>query len=139
MFINRKNSFFNSKYVTAKEAFEITENMSIDLYVGVPDSTLKDFISNITKEHIMCVNEAHSIGVAFGSILCGKKVCVYLQNSGLGNIINPLTSLCIPSKIYPFLVIGHRHTIEQHKVMGDIDDKILKLLNYDNYVFVKKD
>ena len=68
-----------------------------------------------------------------------KIPCVYLQNSGLGNIINPLTSLCIPYDIHPLLVIGHRHTLPQHKVMGEADDDLLKLIGYTNYIIVRGD
>ena len=97
-------------------------NKNTDLYIGVPDSLLKTFINNIDKsdkKHIICTNEAHCIGIAVGAIMAGKKPCVYLQNSGLGNIINPITSLCMPAKIEPLLVIGHRHTLPQHKIMGE--------------------
>lgn len=114
----------------------------IDLYVGVPDSLLKGFISDIeksNKKHIVAVNEGHAIAIAFGSMLAGKKVCVYLQNSGIGNIINPLTSLCIPSKVMPLLVIGHRHTLPQHKIMGDVDREMLELIGYKNFILVEGD
>ena len=72
-------------------------------------------------------------------MLAGKSACVYLQNSGLGNIINPLTSLCLPSKIFPLLVIGHRHTLPQHRIMGEIDEQLLALIGYENYVLVRGD
>ena len=117
-------------------------NKNIDLYVGVPDSLLKKFISDIDNsgvKHIVAVNEAHAVCIAFGAILAGKNPCVYLQNSGLGNIINPLTSLCIPSNVHPFLVIGHRHTLPQHKIMGETDKKILDTIGYENYVLVSGD
>ena len=87
----------------------------------------------------IATNEGQSIGIAFGAELAGKKSCVYLQNSGLGNIINPLTSLCIPFNITPLLVIGHRHTLEQHKVMGETDEKILQTIGYTNYIIVRGD
>lgn len=117
-------------------------NKKTDLYVGVPDSLLKVFIEEIDnskKQHIIATNEAHAVGIAFGAMLAGKTPCVYLQNSGLGNIINPLTSLCIPSNICPLLVIGHRHTLPQHKIMGDIDEKMLNLIGYKNYILVTGD
>ena len=69
--------------------------------------------------------------------MAGKKSCVYLQNSGLGNIINPITSLCMPFKVEPLLVIGHRHTLEQHRVMGEIDEQLLQLIGYTNYIIIK--
>ena len=128
--------------MNSKKAFEITINCSTNVYIGVPDSLLKEFICEINKQnidHITAVNEAHAIGIAFGLILAGRKPCVYLQNSGIGNIINPLTSLCIPSNIHPLIVIGHRHTLPQHKVMGEIDDKLMKLIGYKNYIIVTGD
>ena len=114
----------------------------VDIFVGVPDSLLKDFIEDINnsgKRHIIAANEAHAVAIAFGAILAGSNPCVYLQNSGLGNIINPLTSLCIPANIMPLLVIGHRHTLPQHKVMGEVDNDMLKLIGYENYILVTGD
>ena len=111
-----------------------------NFFTGVPDSALKEFQDNIISSgspHISAVNEAHAVAIAFGAQLAGKKPCVYLQNSGLGNIINPLTSLCIPFNIRPLLVIGHRHTLSQHKIMGEVDQKILETIGYDNYILVR--
>jgi len=114
----------------------------VDIFIGVPDSLLKEFIKDIENSnmrHIVATNEAHAVAIAFGAILSGANPCVYLQNSGLGNIINPLTSLCIPADITPLLVIGHRHTLPQHKIMGEVDDQMLKLIGYDNYILVTGD
>ena len=111
-----------------------------NFFTGVPDSALKPFqdsVINSSFDHIIATNEGQAIGIAVGAELAGKKSCVYLQNSGLGNTINPLTSLCIPHDIKPLLVIGHRHTLPQHKVMGETDEDILKLIGYDNYIIVK--
>ena len=113
-----------------------------NFFTGVPDSGLKSFINDIIKsdyKHITATNEGQAIGIAVGAELVGKKSCVYLQNSGLGNTINPLTSLCIPHNIKPLLVIGHRHTLAQHKIMGEVDVELLKLIGYFNYVIVKGD
>ena len=111
-----------------------------NFFTGVPDSALKVFQNNIIEsdfEHVIATNEGQAIGIAFGAEVTGKKSCVYLQNSGLGNIINPITSLCMPFEIKPLLVIGHRHTLEQHKVMGETDEKILQTIGYQNYIIVK--
>ena len=123
-----------------EQFYEINEK--VDLFVGVPDSLLKDFISeidNTNKTHIIAANEGHAVAIAFGAMLAGKVPCVYLQNSGLGNIINPLTSLCIPSKLCPLLVIGHRHTLPQHKIMGEVDKQILDLIGYENFILITGD
>ena len=122
--------------------FNKLESDGYNFFTGVPDSALKVFQNDIISsnyENIIATNEGQSIGIAFGAELAGKKSCVYLQNSGLGNIINPLTSLCMPFNITPLLVIGHRHTLEQHKVMGETDEKILQTIGYTNYIIIRGD
>ena len=111
-----------------------------DFFTGVPDSALKQFISKIEKsgkKHVVATNEGQAIAIAFGAMLANKKVCVYLQNSGIGNSINPLTSLCLPSGICPFLIIGHRHTLQQHEIMGLVDERMMELIGYKNYFIYK--
>jgi phosphonopyruvate decarboxylase len=76
------------------------------------------------------------VGIAVGAMMSGRKACVYFQNSGLGNAINPLTSLCIPHEITPLLVVGHRHTLPQHRVMGEVDEKLLQVIGYSRYIIV---
>ena len=107
--------------------------LGVNFFTGVPDSTLKQFIYNINLyeyPHIIAVHESQAIAIGVGAMLGSKKACVYMQNSGLGNIVNPVTSLCYPFDIFPYLVIGHRHTLPQHKLMGEIDEQLLKLLKY---------
>ena len=123
-----------------KSLFENIKNLGYNFFTGVPDSALKSFQNDILKskfKHVIATNEGQAIGIAFGAEIAGKKSCVYLQNSGLGNIINPLTSLCMPFKVQPLLIIGHRHTLEQHKVMGETDEKILNIIGYKNYFIIK--
>jgi len=110
-----------------------------DFFTGVPDSALKVFQNDIINSNfpnIIATHESQAVAIAFGAQLVGKKPCVYLQNSGLGNLINPLTSLCMPFGVNPLLVIGHRHTLPQHKIMGETDEQILKLIGYKNYIIV---
>ena len=120
--------------------FEKLIDEGYNFFTGVPDSALKPFQNSILEsnfEHVIATNEGQAVGIAFGAEITGKKSCVYLQNSGLGNCINPLTSLCMPFEVEPLLVIGHRHTLEQHKVMGESDEKILKTIGYTNYIIIK--
>ena len=124
--------------VKISDLFNTLVNEGYDFFAGVPDSALKIFQNDIIDSkltNIIATHESQALAMAFGASLAGKKACVYLQNSGLGNIINPLTSLCIPFDIKPFLVIGHRHTLSQHRVMGEIDDRLMKLTGYgeENY------
>lgn len=110
-----------------------------NFFTGVPDSKLREFqdaILGSSFKHIVATNEGQAVGIAVGAELSGRKSCVYLQNSGIGNIINPLTSLCIPHGIEPLLVIGHRHTLPQHQIMGTVDKKMLDLIDYTNYIRV---
>ena len=110
-----------------------------NFFTGVPDSALKVFQNDIINSNfpnIIATHESQAVAIAFGAQLVGKKPCVYLQNSGLGNLINPLTSLCMPFDVNPLLVIGHRHTLPQHKIMGETDEQILKVIGYKNYIIV---
>ena len=116
-----------------------------ELITGVPDSLLKELIYSFEhfykKKHIISTNEGSAVSLAIGSYMGTKKpAIVYLQNSGLGNIINPITSLANP-KVYGFpilLIIGWRGEVyknqqikdePQHRFQGLITLKLLKLLN----------
>ena len=92
------------------------ENMGIDTIAGVPDSTLKQFCDGIQTykggmEHYVTANEGAAVGVAIGSFLAtGKPACVYMQNSGIGNAVNPLASLA-NKDVYGiplFFIVGWR-------------------------------
>ena len=75
------------------------ENMGIDTIAGVPDSTLKQFCDGVQTyrgglKHYVTANEGAAVGLAIGSYLSsGRPACVYMQNSGIGNAVNPLASL----------------------------------------------
>lgn len=119
----------------------------IDFFVGVPDSLLKNFCSfvddNIEKDnHIIAANEGNAISIASGYHLATKKIpVVYMQNSGLGNCINPLTSLA-DKEVYSIpmlLIIGWRgepgkKDEPQHLKQGRITREQLKILDIDYFV-----
>ena len=111
-----------------------------DFFAGVPDSGLKVFIRDIEllpfEMRVTATWEAEAVGLAAGAYLAGKKPCVYMQNAGLGHAINPLASLCVPYGIPVRLVIGHRHSLPQHKVMGAIDQRLLDLLGWEDAIVV---
>lgn len=75
------------------------EHMGLDTIAGVPDSTLKQFCDGVQTyqgkmSHYVTANEGAAVGVAIGSYLAtGRPACVYMQNSGTGNAVNPLASL----------------------------------------------
>lgn len=110
----------------------------IDLFTGVPDSQLKDFLAyiadNTSKEkNIITANEGNAIALAAGYHLATRRVgLVYMQNSGLGNSINPLTSL-VDKEVYSIpvlLLIGWRgepgkKDEPQHVKQGKITKSLL--------------
>ena len=89
------------------------EQMGINTITGVPDSTLKQFCDGLQNyhgnlKHYVPVNEGAAVGLAIGSYLAdGKPVCVYMQNSGIGNAINPIRhwriGMCMESRYYFWL------------------------------------
>lgn len=113
------------------------------MITGVPDSTLQQFCDYICSEgkklfdrHIVAENEGACIGIAIGEYLAtGCPACVYMQNSGLGNVVNPITSLA-NSDVYGIpllLLVGWRGEPEtkdepQHKYMGKITLRLLEIL-----------
>lgn len=108
---------------------------------GVPDSIFKELLIAINSDqrflHFITNNEGESCALAAGYHLAtGKRPVVYMQNSGLGNAINPLTSL-LDSEIYSIpalLLISWRgkpqeHDEPQHKRMGNILPGLCTLLD----------
>ncbi len=122
-----------------KDFLETLKKLDVGFYTGVPDSQLKSLCDTliatygISNQHIIAVNEGNALALASGyHIATGKIPCVYLQNSGLGNIVNPLTSLTHPQvyAIPTIFVVGWRgqsglHDEPQHIFMGEITEKLL--------------
>ena len=102
--------------ISPEDYYDHLKSEDINFFTGVPDSLLKDFCAFIEDEfssnnHIIAANEGASIGLAIGYYLSSGKVpIVYLQNSGLGNTVNPLLSLASPEvySIPILLIIGWR-------------------------------
>ncbi|WP_411169856.1 phosphonopyruvate decarboxylase [Clostridium sp. MB05] len=119
---------------------ELTKN-EIDFFTGVPDSLLKDFCAYIkdntkSENNIIAANEGNAVAMAAGYHLAtGKIPLVYMQNSGLGNAINPLASL-IDELVYSIpmiLVVGWRgepgiKDEPQHKKQGLITKELIEIL-----------
>lgn len=102
--------------IKPKHFFDTLLANNIDFFTGVPDSLLKNFLTclkeHTTKEqHIVAANEGGAIGLAIGNYLATSKLpLVYMQNSGIGNTINPLLSLA-DEEVYAIpllLLIGWR-------------------------------
>ena len=113
----------------------------VDFYSGVPDSLLQDICAFITdnapkSNHIIAANEGNAIGLAAGyHMATGKIPMVYMQNSGLGNVVNPLLSLT-DEKVYKIpllLMIGWRgepgvKDEPQHVTQGELTLGLLETM-----------
>ena len=123
--------------------------LSSDYYTGVPDSLLKSFCYYLfntygvdPKHHIIAANEGNCVALAAGYHLAtGKTPVVYMQNSGEGNIVNPVTSL-LNDRVYGIpviFVVGWRgepgvHDEPQHAYQGKITCSLLDELDIANTI-----
>lgn len=137
--------------ISPKFFVETLEGHGINFYAGVPDSLLKQICAYITdtlpREHnIIAANEGGAMGIAAGyHIATGKIPVVYMQNSGEGNIINPLASLT-DREVYNIpvlLLIGWRgrpgvHDEPQHIKQGKVTTGLLNVMGI-NYSVLSKD
>jgi|LakMenEpi03Aug12_release.lakeMendotaPanAssembly.Ray.scaffolds.fasta_scaffold102940_2 phosphonopyruvate decarboxylase len=120
---------------------------NINFFTGVPDSVLSNFTNLLQykKNHIVAVNEGSAVSIAIGNYLStGRIPLVYLQNSGLGNAINPLSSISDKNvyNIPVILLVGWRGSPEikdepQHSRMGSITTQLLTLLGIE-YLILEK-
>ena len=130
---------------------QLREN-GIDCFAGVPDSLLKNICAYITdhcdvEHNIIAANEGAAVGLAAGHYLAtGQPACVYMQNSGEGNIINPLASLTDPEvyNIPVLLLIGWRgrpgvHDEPQHVKQGKVTTGLLNTMGINFDVLSKEE
>jgi phosphonopyruvate decarboxylase len=135
--------------ISAEYFFNKLTEKGVGFFSGVPDSLLKDFCAYITdhcdtnhcdtnhfekQNHIIAVNEGAAIGLACGYHLATNRTpLVYMQNSGIGNAVNPLLSLA-DAEVYRIplvLVIGWRgepgvHDEPQHIKQGKVTCSLLE-------------
>lgn len=120
-----------------------------DFYTGVPDSQLKPLINYLmdkygidSKHHIIAANEGNCTALAAGyHMATGKIPVVYMQNSGEGNVINPVASL-LNDKVYAIptiFIIGWRgepglHDEPQHVYQGEITLQLLETMGIASFV-----
>lgn len=134
--------------INVEEFVNYLKEININFFCGVPDSQLSPFCDYIEEncKNIIAANEGNAVAIASGYHLSTNNFpLVYLQNSGLGNIVNPVTSLT-HADVYsiPIIyVIGWRgqpgvHDEPQHKKQGKITLDLLKLLDID-YIVINKE
>lgn len=131
---------------------KLVEIIGSDFYTGVPDSQLKalcNYLMNTygidQKHHIIAANEGNCTALAAGYHLAtGKVPVVYMQNSGEGNIINPVASL-LNDKVYAIpvvFIVGWRgepgiHDEPQHIYQGEVTVKLLEDMDIKAFVIGK--
>lgn len=122
-----------------------------DFFTGVPDSQLKPLCNylmatyGISDKHVIAANEGNAVGLAAGYHLAtGKVPVVYMQNSGLGNIINPVASL-MNDKVYGIpcvFIVGWRgepgvKDEPQHIYQGEVTVKLLEDMDIATFIIGK--
>ena len=133
------------------EFYDQLSSHGVEFFTGIPDSLLKEFCLCIDDripgdKHIIAANEGNAVALATGYYLAQKSLpLVYMQNSGLGNAINPLLSLCDPD-VYsiPLLVmVGWRgepgvKDEPQHAKQGKVQLELLDAMDIP-YEIISKD
>lgn len=124
--------------ITAESFIRAAKGHGFEFYSGVPCSYLTPFINYVIDapelQYVGATNEGDAVAIATGATLAGKQSVVMFQNSGLGNAVNPLTSLNPIFKV-PILVIvtwrgepGGAPDEPQHQLMGAITPQMLELM-----------
>jgi len=153
MYVDKGNPQYDPGHkimLQPEDYLEVLQKNGISFYCGVPDSLLKHICACITdtldaQDHIITANEGAAVGLAIGYHLgTGKVPLIYMQNSGLGNVVNPLMSLASP-EVYGVplvLLIGWRgrpgvKDEPQHVHQGRITEAMLESMDIPTYTLSK--
>lgn len=121
----------------AQHFTHLLKQAGFDFFSGVPCSFLTQVINQAIADpeldYVPATSEGEAVALAAGAWLAGKQAVVMCQNSGLGNMVNPLTSLNAAFDIPVLLVVTHRgkpgiKDEPQHRLMGEITPDLLALL-----------
>src|SRR5918912_275902 len=132
--------------ITAADFFTAAGRHGFDFYTGVPCSFLTPLINGVLSRpglaYVGAASEGEAVAIAAGAWLAGRTTVVMCQNSGLANAINPLTSLNVPFRIPALLITTWRGPPgigdePQHKLMGQITDKLLSVIDVEYDAFPK--
>ncbi len=123
--------------IDASLFIDVAVKEGFSFWTGVPCSILTPLINEAIcsskLEYVSATSEGEAVGIAAGAHLSDKQTVVICQNSGLGNTVNPLTSLNEPFRIPTLLIVTHRgepgtNDEPQHKLMGTITEELLDTL-----------
>ncbi|XP_076450546.1 phosphonopyruvate decarboxylase-like isoform X3 [Babylonia areolata] len=139
--LNKVNIAMGTPLLDPAVFYQALKDSGVEFFCGVPDSLLKDFCAYVTKtapeeSHFITASEGNAVAMCTGYHLAtGKTGMVYLQNSGLGNVVNPLMSLAAPSvsSIPVLLLIGWRgepgvKDEPQHVTQGRVTESLLETM-----------
>ena len=130
--------------IDAVEVVSCLSDHSFDPYLAVPCTLLKSLLSALQGRDgglfFAAPNEGEAIGIAAGAYLAGRNPVVLCQNSGIGNMMNPLTSMNYTFRIPLLLIISWRGEPSladepQHDLMGQITRDSLSLIGVENALF----
>jgi phosphonopyruvate decarboxylase len=134
--------------VQAKHFLDEAHRRGFDFYTGVPCSFLTPLINRVISDrgtrYVGAASEGEAVGIASGAWLAGRSTVVMCQNSGLGNTINPVTSLNWPFRIPTLMLVTLRgepglNDEPQHELMGQITKQLLDDIRVANAPFPEKD
>lgn len=135
--------------ITAQDFIGAAARYGFDFYTGVPCSFLAPLINGVLNEaerapgsitYVGATSEGEAVAIGAGAWLAGRRPVMLCQNSGLGNAVNPLTSLTAPFDI-PLLVVtswrGQPGLADepQHKLMGQITPELISLIGLEQAPF----
>lgn len=133
--------------ITAQDFIAEAKGNGFDFFTGVPCSFLTPLINGVLNDrslrYVGAASEGEAVAIASGAWLAGRKTVVICQNSGLGNAVNPLTSLNAPFKIPTLFITTWRGQPgipdePQHEVMGVITPELLTLIGLEHALFPKE-
>ncbi|MBV9654661.1 MAG: phosphonopyruvate decarboxylase [Acetobacteraceae bacterium] len=134
--------------IDASAFLAAAQDTGIGFYTGVPCSFLTPLINRTASDralrYVGAASEGEAVGIAAGAWLAGRETAVMCQNSGLGNAVNPLTSLNAPFRIPTLLVVTWRgqpgrKDEPQHALMGRITQQLLDVIEVPHRPFPDRD
>jgi phosphonopyruvate decarboxylase len=130
--------------IQADEFLQPARARGYDFFTGVPCSFLTPVINRVisddTLDYVGAASEGEAVAIAAGAWLAGRKTVVMCQNSGLGNTVNPLTSLNFPFRIPTMMIVTWRgepglKDEPQHELMGQITGSLLDVMRIPHQAF----
>ena len=130
--------------IEAADFIDAARDRGFAFYTGVPCSFLTPLINGVIGakglDYVGAASEGEAVAIASGAWLAGRQTVVMCQNSGLGNMVNPLTSLNAPFRIPTLLIVTWRgepglKDEPQHELMGEITDGLLDVIRIEHAAF----